>query len=72
MKIHIDLGNIAERFLNNTDVGTYSEKDIKSVGGRIGSKKNYVGGTLGISKGKIFGNANIKGKQVGKFGPQED
>ncbi len=40
---------------------------VVSAGGRVGP----IGASIGISKGKPFGSANIKGKIIGKFGPQE-
>lgn len=71
IRIHL-IGKAAQHFLDNTGWGTYSDKDVKSIGGRIGNKKNFIGGTVGIDKGKPFANANVNGKQVGRFGPQGD
>lgn len=66
------LATKAKRFLNNTGGGTYSDKNVKSIGGRIGSKQNFVGGTIGVAKGKPFGSYNVNGKVKGSFGPQGD
>lgn len=71
VRIHL-AGKAAQRFLDNTGFGTYADKNTKSVGGRIGNKKNFIGGTVGIDKGKLFANANVNGKSVGRFGPQGD
>ncbi len=65
----------AQRFLKNPTKlniggGVYNKGGIKSIGGRIGTNKNYVGGTLGIDRGKPFGSYNISGKVGGSFGPQ--
>lgn len=43
------------------------DKNVVSVGGKIGP----VGGSIGLDKGKLFGSANVNGKVVGKFGPDE-
>ena len=55
--------------LKRINFGTYNDKDVTSVGGRIGS----YGGTVGYDKKKkkVFGSYNVKGKIKGSFGPQE-
>lgn len=50
--------------------GPYKEGSIKSFGGTIGTKNNFVGGTIGMDKNKPFGSYNVNGKIKGKFGPQ--
>ncbi len=49
--------------------GVYKDKDVVSVGGRVGN----VGGTIGYDKKKrqAFGSYNVKGKVKGQFGPQD-
>ena len=49
--------------------GIYKDKNVTSVGGKVGN----VGGTIGYDRkaGKPFGSVNYKGKIKGKFGPQK-
>lgn len=47
--------------------GVYNKDGVTSVGGHIGP----VGAAIGIDKGKPFGSANINGKKIGSFGPQD-
>jgi hypothetical protein len=63
---------MAKNFLKNANVGggVYNSNGIKSVGGRIGTNSNYVGGTLGLQGRQPFGSANVNGKIMGSFGPQ--
>ncbi len=66
----------AQRFLKGVGsgsyVGPYNDKSVgvKSFGARLGSGKYGIAGNIGTSNGKLFGNANINGKDIGHFGPQ--
>lgn len=57
----------AQRFLKG---GTYNQGGVKSIGGRIGTNKSYVGGSVGLDKGRPFGSYNVNGQVKGSFGPQ--
>ncbi len=68
----MSLLNAAMRFSKDVKAGggSYNRGGVRSIGGRVGIGKNYVGGSIGMDKSKPFGSANINGKVIGSFGPQ--
>lgn len=70
--------DIAKRVMRNKmygKAGGYQDRNIKSIGGHIGikdekGKRRWIGGAMGLAKGKPFMKANINGKSVLKLGPQ--
>ena len=62
----------AQRFSKQVKAGggSYNRDGVRSIGGRVGIGKNYVGGAIGMDKSKPFGSVNVNGKVLGSFGPQ--